>query len=94
VGRGERFSRRGHFILNLFRIRVTAAIFEVINNKIKRLKRIANGSKMVDYVLIRIRRHCGLLSPRLSTLNMKEPKIMKAVFWAEIVCYAVHAVKL
>ncbi|MCJ7600833.1 MAG: transposase, partial [Desulfobulbaceae bacterium] len=40
---------------------------EGINNKIKRLKRMAYGYKDVSYFLLKIHQHCGLLSPRLST---------------------------
>ncbi|MBI4686547.1 MAG: transposase, partial [Nitrospirae bacterium] len=40
---------------------------EGINNKIKRLKRMAYGYRDVKYFLLKIHQHCGLLSPRLST---------------------------
>jgi transposase len=62
-----KFFRKRHFILNFFLMRVTSAISEGINNKIKRLKRMAYGYKDVDYFLLKIHQHCGLLSPRLST---------------------------
>jgi transposase len=48
-------------------MRITSAISEGINNKIKRLKRMAYGYKDVVYFLLKIHQHCGLLSPRLST---------------------------
>lgn len=64
---GKKFFRKRHFILNFFLKRITSAISEGINNKIKRLKRMAYGYKDVDYFLLKIHQHCGLLSPRLST---------------------------
>ena len=63
----EKFYRKRHFILNYFVLRITTAISEGINNKIKRLKRMAYGYKDVGYSLLKIHQHCGLLSPRLST---------------------------
>ncbi len=59
--------RKRHYVLNYFRMRITSAISEGINNKIKRLKRMAYGYKDVSYFLLKIHQHCGLLSPRLST---------------------------
>ncbi|MBI5584493.1 MAG: transposase, partial [Deltaproteobacteria bacterium] len=38
-----------------------------INNKIKRLKRMAYGYRDVKYFLLKIHQHCGLLNPRLPT---------------------------
>ena len=64
---GMKFFRKRHYILNYFQMRVTSAISEGINNKIKRLKRMAYGYKDVTYFLLKIHQHCGLLSPRLST---------------------------
>lgn len=64
---GQKFFRKRHFILNFFLMRITAAISEGINNKIKRLKRMAYGYKDVAYFLLKIHQHCGLLNPRLST---------------------------
>ena len=63
----EKFFRKRHIILNYFRQRITSAISEGINNKIKRLKRMAYGYKDVSYFLLKIHQHCGLLNPRLST---------------------------
>lgn len=63
----EKFFRKRHFILNYFLRRITTAISEGINNKIKRLKRMAYGYKDVTYFLLKIHQHCGLLNPRLST---------------------------
>lgn len=63
----QKFFRKRHFILNFFRMRITSAISEGINNKIKRLKRMAYGYKDVTYFLLKIHQHCGLLNPRLST---------------------------
>jgi transposase len=64
---GKKFFRKRHFILNYFLMRITSAISEGINNKIKRLKRMAYGYKDVAYFLLKIHQHCGLLNPRLST---------------------------
>lgn len=64
---GLKFFRKRHFILNYFICKITTAISEGINNKIKRLKRMAYGYKHVTYFLLKIHQHCGLLNPRLST---------------------------
>ena len=64
---GFKFFRKRHFILNYFVCKITAAISEGLNNKIKRLKRMAYGYKDVTYFLLKIHQHCGLLNPRLST---------------------------
>lgn len=64
---GYKFFRKRHFILNYFICKITTAISEGINNKIKRLKRMAYGYKDVTYFLLKIHQHCGLLNPRLST---------------------------
>ena len=60
-----KFFRKRHFILNYFQQRITSAISEGINNKIKRLKRMAYGYRDVSYFLLKIHQHCGLLNPRL-----------------------------
>ncbi len=67
VALGQKFFRKRHLILNFFRTRITAAISEGINNKIKRLKRMAYGYRDVAYFLLKIHQHCGLLNPRFST---------------------------
>lgn len=64
---GYKFFRKRHYVLNYFTCKITAAISEGINNKIKRLKRMAYGYRDVNYFLLKIHQHCGLLSPRLST---------------------------
>jgi transposase len=64
---GLKFFRKRHYILNYFQMRITSAISEGINNKIKRLKRMAYGYKDVAYFLLKIHQHCGLLNPRFST---------------------------
>lgn len=64
---GEKFFRKRHFILNYFICNITTAISEGINNKIKRLSRMAYGFKDVHYFLLKIHQHCGLLNPRSST---------------------------
>jgi transposase len=61
----KKFFRKRHVILNYFQERITSAISEGINNKIKRLKRMAYGYKDVTYFLLKIHQHCGLLNPRL-----------------------------
>jgi transposase len=64
---GFKFFRKRHYVLNYFICKITTAISEGINNKIKRLKRMAYGYRDVKYFLLKIHQHCGLLSPRLST---------------------------
>lgn len=56
--------RKRHYILNFFVQRITSAISEGINNKIKRLKRMAYGYRDVAYFLLKVHQHCGLLNPR------------------------------
>ncbi len=62
---GFKFFRKRHFVLNYFICKITTAISEGINNKIKRLKRMAYGYRDVKYFLLKIHQHCGLLNPRL-----------------------------
>ena len=64
---GYKFFRKRHYLLNYFLCKITTAISEGINNKIKRLSRMAYGYKDVHYFLLKIHQHCGLLNPRLST---------------------------
>ena len=54
--------RKRHYILNFFVRRITSAISEGINNKIKRLKRMAYGYRDVVYFLLKVHQHCGLLT--------------------------------
>ena len=63
----DKFFRKRHFILNYFVCNITTAISEGINNKIKRLSRMAYGFRDVYYCLLKIHQHCGLLNPRTST---------------------------
>jgi transposase len=63
----DKFFRKRHYILNIFEHRISTAISEGINNKIKRLKRMAYGYRDVHYFLLKIHQHCGLLNPKLST---------------------------
>jgi len=49
---GRKFFRKRHFILNFLLKRITTAISEGINNKIKRLNRMAYGYKGVAYFLL------------------------------------------
>jgi len=63
----DKFFRKRHFILNYFVYNITTAISEGINNKIKRLSRMAYGFRDVYYFLLKIHQHCGLLNPRTST---------------------------
>lgn len=60
------FMEKIQYILNWFRKRVTSAISEGFNNKIKRLKRMAYGYKDIDYFRLKIHQHCGLLNPILN----------------------------
>ncbi len=64
---GWKLFRKRHYVLNYFLCKITSAISEGINNKIKRLKRMAYGYRDVSYFLLKIHQHCGLLDPRLST---------------------------
>lgn len=64
---GYKFFRKRHYILNYFACKITSAISEGINNKIKRLKRMAYGYRDITYFLLKIHQHCGLLDPRIST---------------------------
>jgi transposase len=64
---GKKFFRKRHYVLNYFICKITTAISEGINNKNKRLKRMAYGYRDVQYFLLKIHQHCGLLNPRLST---------------------------
>lgn len=65
IALGESFRDKMQFILNWFRKKVSSAISEGFNNKIKRLKRMAYGYRDVRYFLLKIHQHCGLLNPRL-----------------------------
>lgn len=60
----ESFMTKIDYILNWFRKKVSSAISEGFNNKIKRLKRMAYGYKDIDYFRLKIHQHCGLLNPR------------------------------
>lgn len=62
----ESFRDKMQFILNWFKKKISSAISEGFNNKIKRLKRMAYGYRDVGYFLLKIHQHCGLLNPRLS----------------------------
>jgi transposase len=64
---GYKFFRKRHYLLNYFLCKITTAISEGINNKIKRLSRMAYGYRDVHYFLLKIHQHCGLLNPRLAT---------------------------
>src|SRR3990167_4704590 len=57
------------YIVNWFRKKISSAISEGINNKIKRLKRMAYGYKDIEYFRLKIHQHCGLLNPRRFQLN-------------------------
>jgi len=65
----EKFKNKAQYILNWFKKRISSAISEGINNKIKRLKRMAYGYRDVRYFLLKIHQHCGLLSPRHNELH-------------------------
>ena len=55
------------YVLNWFKQKVSSAISEGFNNKIKRLKRMAYGYRDIDYFRLKIHQHCGLLNPRIAT---------------------------
>ena len=69
VALAESFTRKMQYILNWFKKKISSAISEGFNNKIKRLKRMAYGYKDIDYFRLKIHQHCGLLNPRLETTN-------------------------
>ena len=52
------------YILNWFKKRISSAISEGFNIKIKRLKRMAYGYKDIEYFKLKIHQHCGYLNPR------------------------------
>lgn len=52
------------YILNWFTRKISSAISEGFNNKIKRLKRMAYGYRDVYYFRLKIHQHCGYLNPR------------------------------
>jgi transposase len=52
------------YILNWFKKKISSAISEGFNNKIKRLKRMAYGYKDINYFMLKIHQHCGYLNPR------------------------------
>ncbi len=64
VSLAEKLLKKVQFILNWFKKRISSAISEGINNKIKRLKRMAYGYRDIDYFRLKIHQHCGLLNPR------------------------------
>ncbi|PIQ89079.1 MAG: hypothetical protein COV72_04955 [Candidatus Omnitrophica bacterium CG11_big_fil_rev_8_21_14_0_20_42_13] len=61
----ESFWDKPRYIVNWSRKKISSAISEGINNKIKRPKRMACGykDKDVEYFRLKIHRHCGLLNP-------------------------------
>ena len=63
----ESFQNKMQLILNWFKKKISSAISEGFNNKIKRLKRMAYGYRDVRYFLLKIHQHCGLLNPRFHT---------------------------
>jgi transposase len=69
VALAKSFTDKMQYILNWFIKKMSSAISEGFNNKIKRLKRMAYGYKDIDYFRLKIHQHCGLLNPRLHTIN-------------------------
>lgn len=67
ISLGESFLLKKQYILNWFKRKISSAISEGFNNKIKRLKRMAYGYRDIDYFRLKIHQHCGLLNPRLAT---------------------------
>jgi transposase len=63
----EKLQEKAQYILNWFKKKISSAISEGINNKIKRLQRMAYGYKDIEYLKLKIHQHCGLLNPRLAT---------------------------
>jgi transposase len=54
VALAESFTRKMQYILNWFKKKISSAISEGFNNKIKRLKRMAYGYKDIDYFRLKI----------------------------------------
>lgn len=67
VSLSKSFLSKIDYILNWFKRKISSAISEGFNNKIKRLKRMAYGYRDVDYFRLKIHQHCGLLNPRIAT---------------------------
>jgi transposase len=63
----DSFNDKMQYILNWFKKKISSSISEGFNNKIKRLKAMAYGYKDIDYFLLKIHQHCGLLNPKLAT---------------------------
>jgi transposase len=63
----QSFSEKMQYIINWFKKKISSAISEGFNNKIKRLKRMAYGYKDITYFRLKIHQHCGLLNPRRAT---------------------------
>jgi transposase len=59
------FTLKFEYIINWFRKKISSAISEGFNNKIKRLKRMAYGYRDIEYFKLKIHQHCGLLNPRV-----------------------------
>jgi len=66
-GLANSFTEKMQYILNWFKKKISSAISEGFNNKIKRLKRMAYGYKDIYYFRLKIHQHCGLLNPRFAT---------------------------
>jgi len=62
----ESFLSKIQYILNWFKRKISSAISEGFNNKIKRLKRMAYGYRDIEYFKLKIHQHCGLLNPRIA----------------------------
>jgi transposase len=69
IALAKSFTDKMRYILNWFIKKMSSAISEGFNNKIKRLKRMAYGYKDIDYFRLKIHQHCGLLNPRLDTID-------------------------
>lgn len=67
VDLARKLANKTEYILNWFKQKVSSAISEGFNNKIKRLKRMAYGYRDIDYFRLKIHQHCGLLNPRIAT---------------------------
>ncbi|MFH1762114.1 MAG: transposase [bacterium] len=60
----ESFNDKIQYLINWFKKKISSAIPEGINNKIKRLKRMADGYRDMEYFKLKLHQHCGLLNPR------------------------------
>lgn len=80
VALAESFTRKIQYILNWFKKKISSAISEGFNNKIKRLKRMAYGYKDIDYFPVKNPSALRIIKPKINyykcNLNKKELKLI------------------